>query len=119
MRRKRLIRQAVAALAAGTIVGAAPPVRADAALVLQDTRLHTPPDSHEPQRALVNLRNTGSDLATNVTVLCAFKGPGGTVLDTQQVSVPEVASRADVQTETIYYGWPRASGADCRIAEPR
>ncbi|WP_457107506.1 hypothetical protein [Methylobacterium sp. P5_C11] len=108
-----------ALLAAGLTAGLAAPARADAALVLQETRLHTPPDSHEPQRAMINLRNTGPDLATNVTVLCTFTGAGGTVLDTQQASVAEVVGLADVQAETIYYGWPRASGATCRIAEPR
>ncbi|MEE7505103.1 hypothetical protein ACLBXO_26890 [Methylobacterium sp. C33D] len=118
MRRMQSSRRAGAFLAAGLIVALAPPARADAALVLRETRLHTPPDSHEPQRAMVNLRNTGPDLATNVTVLCTFTGAGGAVLDTQQASVPEVVGLADVQTETIYYGWPRASGATCRLAEP-
>ncbi len=118
MRRMQSSRRAAAFLAAGLIVAFAPPARADAALVLRETRLHTPPDSHEPQRAMVNLRNTGPDLATNVTVLCTFTGAGGTVLDTQQASVPEVVSLADVQAETIYYGWPRASSATCRLAEP-
>ncbi|KTS02076.1 hypothetical protein SB2_28425, partial [Methylobacterium radiotolerans] len=77
MRRMQSSRRAAAFLAAGLIVAFAPPARADAALVLRETRLHTPPDSHEPQRALVNLRNTGPDLATNVTVLCTFTGAGG------------------------------------------
>lgn len=114
MRRIRTSRPAAAFLAAGLIVTCATPTRADAALVLRETRLHTPPDSHEPQRAMVNLRNTGPDLATNVTVLCTFTGAGGAVLDTQQASVPEVVGLADVQAETIYYGWPRASGATDR-----
>lgn len=118
MRRIRTSRPAAAFLAAGLIVTCATPTRADAALVLREIRLHTPPDSHEPQRAMVNLRNTGPDLATNVTVLCTFTGAGGAVLDTQQASVPEVVGLADVQAETIYYGWPRASGATCRLAEP-
>lgn len=118
MRRIRTSRPAAAFLAAGLIVTCATPTRADAALVLRETRFHTPPDSHEPQRAMVNLRNTGPDLATNVTVLCTFTGAGGAVLDTQQASVPEVVGLADVQAETIYYGWPRASGATCRLAEP-
>ena len=118
MRRIRTPPPAAAFLAAGLIVTCATPTRADAALVLRETRLHTPPDSHEPQRAMVNLRNTGPDLATNVTVLCTFTGAGGAVLDTQQASVPEVVGLADVQAETIYYGWPRASGATCRLAEP-
>jgi hypothetical protein len=111
-------RQAAAFLAAGLIVAFATPTRADAALVIRETRLHTPPDSHEPQRAMVNLRNTGPDLATNVTILCTFTGAGGAVLDTQQASVPEVVSLADVQAETIYYGWPRASSATCRLTDP-
>lgn len=118
MRRIRTSRPAAAFFAAGLIVTCATPTRADAALVLRETRLHTPPDSHEPQRAMVNLSNTGPDLATNVTVLCTFTGAGGAVLDTQQASVPEVVGLADVQAETIYYGWPRASGATCRLAEP-
>lgn len=118
MRRMQSSRQAAAFLAAGLIVAFATPTRADAALVIRETRLHTPPDSHEPQRAMVNLRNTGPDLATNVTILCTFTGAGGAVLDTQQASVPEVVSLADVQAETIYYGWPRASGATCRLTDP-
>ncbi|SDA32938.1 hypothetical protein SAMN02799622_05385 [Methylobacterium sp. UNC378MF] len=118
MRRMQSSRQAAAFLAAGLIVAFATPTRADAALVIRETRLHTPPDSHEPQRAMVNLRNTGPDLATNVTILCTFTGAGGAVLDTQQASVPEVVSLADVQAETIYYGWPRASSATCRLTDP-
>lgn len=111
MRRIRTSRPAAAFLVAGLIVTCATPTRADAALVLRETRLHTPPDSHEPQRAMVNLRNTGPDLATNVTVLCTFTGAGGAVLDTQQASVPEVVGLADVQAETIYYGWPQIGRA--------
>jgi hypothetical protein len=108
-----------ALLTAAALVGAAAPVRAGGLVVVQETRLHTPPDSHEPQRAQVELRNTGSDPATPVAVLCTFTGAGGAVLETQTISVPEIAGRATTQAEAIYYGYPRASGAACRLAEPR
>lgn len=106
-------------MAAGLLVGTAAPVRAAGSLAIQDTRLHTPPDSHEPQRAQVTLRNAGSDPVATVAILCTFTGAGGAVLDTQTVSVPEVAGGGAVQAEAIYYGYPRASGAACRLAEPR
>lgn len=105
-------------MTAGLLVGGAAPVRAADTLAIQETRLHTPPDSHEPQRAQVALRNAGSDPVTTVTILCAFTGAGGAVLDTQTVVVPEVSGHAAVQAEAIYYGYPRASGAACRLAEP-
>ena len=114
----RCPRAARVLLAAGLLVGAALPVRATGSLTIQETRLHTPPDSHEPQRAQVELRNTGSDPAMPVTILCTFTGAGGAVLDTQTASVPEIAGRATAQAEAIYYGYPRASGAACRLAEP-
>ncbi|MCJ2086090.1 hypothetical protein MKK88_08795 [Methylobacterium sp. E-005] len=105
-------------LAAGLLAGAAAPVRAAGSLEIQGTRLHTPPDSHEPQRALIALRNTGPDPVTQVTILCTFTGAGGAVLDTQTVSVPEIAGHAAAQAEAIYYSWPRAGAATCRVAEP-
>jgi len=114
----RCPRAARVLLAAGLLVGAAP-IRAAGPLTLQETHLHTPPDSHEPQRAQVALRNTGSDPVALVAILCTFTGAGGAVLDTQTVSVPEIAGGATVQAEAIYYGYPRASGAACRLAEPR
>lgn len=104
-------------LAVGAAV-AASSAWADTAGVVE-TRLHTPPDSHEPQRAQVTLRNAGSDPVATVAILCTFTGAGGAVLDTQTVSVPEVAGGGAVQAEAIYYGYPRASGAACRLAEPR
>jgi hypothetical protein len=106
-------------MAAGLLVVAAAPVWAAGSLAIQETRLHTPPDSHEPQRALIDLRNPGPDPVAPMTVLCTFTGAGGAVLDTQTVAVPEVAGRAAVTAEAIYYGYPRASGAACRLAEPR
>jgi hypothetical protein len=119
MRRQRYARAILALVAAGLLAGTAPPARAEGALVAQETRLHTPPDSHEPQRAQVDLRNTGPDPATRVTVLCTFTGAGGAVLDTQTVPVPDIAGRAAAQAEAIYYGWPRATGAACRLTDPR
>jgi hypothetical protein len=107
-----------ALLAAGAGFGVVTPVRADGALVVQETRLHTPPDSHEPQRALFTVRNTGPDPVTQATVACTFTGAGGAVLDTPTTAVPVVAAGATAQAETIYYGWPRASGAACRLAAP-
>ncbi|MBE7249164.1 MAG: hypothetical protein INR63_29850 [Actinomycetospora chiangmaiensis] len=102
------------------IVGAPVAAAAQAeGLVVQDTRLHTPPDSHEPQRAQIDLRNPGPDAVAPVTLLCTFTGAGGSVLDTQTTTVPSVPARASVQAEAIYYGWPRASGAACRLAEGR
>ena len=115
----RFSRLLPALLAAGASVAVASPVRADGALAVQETRLHTPPDSHEPQRALFAVRNTGPDPATKVAVRCAFTGAGGAVLDTPTAEVPEVAAGATAQAEAIYYGWPRASGAACELAEPR
>ena len=106
-------------MATGLLLGAAAPVWAAGTLAIQETRLHTPPDSHEPQRALIELRNTGPDPVAQGTILCTFTGAGGAVLDTQTVSVPEVAGGGAVQAEAIYYGYPRASGAACRLAEPR
>ncbi len=107
------------ALLVAALVGPAAPARAGDGLVVQETRLHTPPDSHEPQRALVALRNTGPDPVANATVLCTFTGAGGTVLATQTATVPAIAGRAAGQAEAIYYGWPRAGAAACRRAEPR
>ena len=106
-------------MAAGLLVGAAAPVWAAGTLAIHETRLHTPPDSHEPQRALIDLRNTGSDPVAQATILCTFTGAGGAVLDTQTVAVPQVAGGATVKAEAIYYGYPRANGAACRLAEPR
>ncbi|MEL6061807.1 MULTISPECIES: hypothetical protein [unclassified Methylobacterium] len=105
-------------MAGGVLAGAVAPVRAAGALAIQDTHLHTPPDSHEPQRAQIALRNAGADPVTQVTILCTFTGAGGAVLDTQTVSVPDIAGGAAVQAEAIYYGYPRASGAACRITGP-
>ncbi|SDO64569.1 hypothetical protein SAMN05216360_13221 [Methylobacterium phyllostachyos] len=116
MRRPRATR---VVLAAGLLIGAAAPVQATGSVTLQETHLHTPPDSHEPQRAQVALHNTGADPVAPVTILCTFTGAGGAVLDTQTAAVPEIAGRATVQVEAIYYGYPRASGAACRLAEPR
>lgn len=107
----------VALLTAGALAGAAPAARAEGALVVAQTQLHNPPDSHEPQRAQVELRNTGPAPAANVTVLCTFTGAGGSVLDTQTVTVATIAGGADAHAEAIYYGWPRATGAACRLAE--
>lgn len=118
MQGMRFSRLLLAALAAGACLGAAPRAWADGAVVVQDTQLHTPPDSHEPQRARVELRNTGPNPVTNVSILCTFTGAGGAVLDTQTTSVPTIAGRTTAQAEAIYYGWPRASGAACRLAEP-
>ena len=116
MRSLRSPRLVLALLVAGA---AAPPAQADGALALAETRLHTPPDSHEPQRALVELRNSGAEAQMRVALLCTFTGAGGSVLDTQTTVVPDIAARTTVQAEAIYYGWPRASGAACRLAEPR
>jgi hypothetical protein len=112
------IRRARLLMAAGALVGAAPALAAGP-LAIQETRLHTPPDSHEPQRAQIDLRNAGPDPVAQATILCTFTGAGGAVLDTQTVPVPEIAGRAAAQVEAIYYGYPRASGAACRLAEPR
>ena len=105
---------ATALLTLGALVTAAPPCRAAGGLVVEAARLHTPPDSHEPQRALVDLRNAGPEALTQVTVLCTFTGAGGAVLDTQPAAVPRIAPGAAASTEAIYYGWPRASGVACR-----
>ncbi|MGH1570684.1 hypothetical protein ACRAWG_08500 [Methylobacterium sp. P31] len=113
----RLLGFGMVLLGAGALVGAAPAARAEGVLVVGQTQLHNPPDSHEPQRAQVELRNTGSDAAANVTVLCTFTGAGGSVLDTQTVSVATIAGGADAHAEAIYYGWPRATAAACRLAE--
>lgn len=115
----RFVRLAHTLVAAGLLVGAASPGRAADSLAIGEARLHTPPDSHEPQRALIELRNAGPDPVAQVKILCTFTGAGGAVLDTQTVSVPDIAGRAAVQAEAIYYGYPRASGAACRLAEPR
>ncbi|MCJ2135978.1 hypothetical protein MKK69_18305 [Methylobacterium sp. J-026] len=106
-------------LLVAALVGPAAPVRAGDGLVVQETRLHTPPDSHEPQRALVEVRNAGPDPVTNASVLCTFTGAGGTVLATQTAAVPAIAGGAAGQAEAIYYGWPRAGAAACRLAGPR
>ncbi|MGU3664522.1 hypothetical protein ACLBX9_10095 [Methylobacterium sp. A49B] len=110
------LRWMIALLVVGTPVAAA---AQGGSLVVQDTKLHTPPDSHEPQRAQVDLRNPGPDAVVQVTLLCTFTGAGGSVLDTQTTSVPRVPARASVRAEAIYYGWPRANGAACRLAEGR
>ncbi|MCJ2064576.1 hypothetical protein MKK63_17905 [Methylobacterium sp. J-088] len=114
----RTIRLARLVMAAGLLLGAVSTGRAAGPLAIQETRLHTPPDSHEPQRALIDLRNAGPDPVAQVTILCTFTGAGGAVLDTQTVSVPEIFGHAAVQAEAIYYGYPRASGAACRLTEP-
>ena len=118
MRLIRSFQVAMVVLAAGAPVVALP-APAGEPIAVQETRLHTPPDSHEPQRAQVDLRNAGPDALTQVTLLCTFTGAGGAVLDTQTTMVPSIAPHASVQAEAIYYGWPRASGAACRLAEPR
>ena len=108
----------LALLAGGALVAALVPARAEG-VAIQETRLHNPPDSHEPQRALVDLRNTGPGPAASVTILCTFTGAGNAVLATQDTHVAELAGGAATQAEAIYYGWPRATAVSCRLAEAR
>ena len=110
-------RRAMVLLVVGAAVAASSAWAGTAAV--QETRLHTPPDSHEPQRALVELHNPGPEARAQAKLLCTFTGAGGSVLDTTTTTVPSIAAGAAVQAEAIYYGWPRASGAACRLAEPR
>jgi len=82
------------------------------------TELRAPPDSHEPQKAVVSLHNPGAP-ASGLTLACTFQDEGGRPLDTANVPVREMASGASAVTEVIYYGWPRASRAACRLTERR
>lgn len=115
MRAVRTLRCTAALVAASTLAGT--PVHADGAVIIQESRLHNPPDSHEPQTALVELRNTGTARVADVTVLCTFTGAGGAALATQTARVADLAGGAGARAEAIYYGWPRAGAVACRLAE--
>ena len=85
---------ATALLTLGALVTAAPPCRAAGGLVVEAARLHTPPDSHEPQRALVDLRNAGPEALTQVTVLCTFtlcsvRSPTAVLAEARRVLRPD------------------------------
>ncbi|WP_245930680.1 hypothetical protein [Methylobacterium radiodurans] len=89
---------------------------ADVRIVGTDLRL--PPDSHEPQRALVSLRNAGGP-ARGLGLACTFRDGDGRALETVEASVREIAEAASAVAEVIYYGWPRASGVACRLVGER
>lgn len=91
---------------------------AEPAVRIVGTELRAPPDSHEPQKARVSLHNAGG-AARGLVVACTFQGEDGRELEVAQAPVPEVGEGASAVAEVIYYGWPRASRATCRLAEER
>ncbi len=91
-----------------------PAAAAEPGVQVVSTELRSPPDSHEPQKALVSLRNPGA-AATGLTLACTFQDEGGRTLDTAEAPVRDMAEGASAVTEVIYYGWPRASRAACRL----
>lgn len=99
--------------------GIAGPADAAGPAIIKEASLHTPPDSHEPQKALVDVQNTGSDPVTNVAIACTFSDDGGTSLETGNASIVEIAGGATTRSEVIYYGWPRAQHVRCHIIPPR
>lgn len=98
--------------------GVFPAAAAEPTVRIVGTELRAPPDSHEPQRALVSLHNAGAPVA-GLTLACTFQDEGGRPLDTAEAPVREMAEGASAVTEVIYYGWPRASRAACRLTERR
>lgn len=99
-------------LLAGAATAAEPAVR------VVGTELRAPPDSHEPQRARVSLRNAGGP-ARGLVVACTFQAEDGRTLEVAEAAAPEIAEGATATAEVIYYGWPRASRAACRLADGR
>lgn len=98
--------------------GALPVSAAEPTVRIVGTELRAPPDSHEPQKALVSLQNIGGP-AAGLTLACTFQDEGGRSLDTAEAPVRDMAEGASAVTEVIYYGWPRASRAACRLSERR
>ncbi len=96
-------------LAAGLPAAAAEP-----AVRIVGTELRLPPDSHEPQRALVSLHNAGGP-ARGLGLACTFQDEGGRVLEIVEAPVREIGDGASAVAEAIYYGWPRASRVVCRL----
>ncbi|MCE4226687.1 hypothetical protein HCU64_23375 [Methylobacterium sp. C25] len=102
-------------LLAGAVTGGAASPAADGT-ILVETELAVPSDSHEPQRALMVLRNLALDRIRDVIVLCDFTRPDGSVLETTTVSVGAIPVGEEVRAKTTYYGWPRAAGVRCRAS---
>lgn len=98
--------------------GALPASAAEPTVRIVGTELRAPPDSHEPQRALVSLHNAGVP-AAGLTLACTFQDEGGRPLDTAEAPVRDMAEGASAVMEVIYYGWPRASRAACRLTGHR
>lgn len=101
------------------LAGAARPAEATGAVIIKEASLHTPPDSHEPQKALVDVQNAGSDAVMNVAIACTFSDGGGASLETGRASIGEIGGRATTRSEVIYYGWPRADHVRCQVVAPR
>ena len=102
---------------AGLALGLAGLARAGAPIAVE-ARLHTPPDSHEPQRALVEIRNAGPDDLARITVACTFLGDGGGALERGTAVAGPIGAGATARAEVIYFGWPRARRVACERAEP-
>jgi hypothetical protein len=106
-----------ARLAAGLAFSLIGPVRADAPIAVE-ARLHTPPDSHEPQRALVTVSNAGPDAVARLTLACTFLGADDAALERGTATIGTVAAGETARAEVIYYGWPRARRVACARTGP-
>lgn len=101
------------------LAGSPGPAHASGPAIIKEATLHTPPDSHEPQKALVDVQNLGSDPVRNVAIACTFSDGSGASLETKEASLVEIAGQATTRSEVIYYGWPRAQHVGCKIITPR
>ncbi len=101
------------------LAGASGPAVATGPAIVKEASLHTPPDSHEPQKALVDVQNGDSVGVTNVAIACTFMDGSGASLEVGEAFIGEIAAQATTRIEVIYYGWPRAQQVGCRVVAPR
>ncbi|MER2268098.1 hypothetical protein [Methylobacterium oxalidis] len=102
----------------GLFIAGAGPAEANGPVIIREVALVEPSDSHAPQKALVDIQNTGSNLVRDVAFTCTFSD-GSVVLETREASVAEIARHATVRSEVIHYRWPRAQHVSCKLITPR
>ncbi|AWN41300.1 hypothetical protein [Methylobacterium durans] len=103
----------------GLLIAGVGPAEANGPVEIREVALVQPSDSHAPQKALVDIQNTGSNPVRDVAFTCTFSHDGGVDLETREASIAEITRHATVRTEVIYYGWPRARRVSCKLNRPR
>ncbi|GEP07969.1 hypothetical protein [Methylobacterium oxalidis] len=103
----------------GLFIAGAGPAEANGPVIIREVALVQPSDSHAPQKALVDVQNTGSNPVRDVALTCTFSHDGGVDLETREASIAEIARHATVRSEVIYYGWPKARRVSCELITPR